>query len=73
MSNPYKLLKSILPDPPLLVGQVTAYANGTATVLLPDGGTLLARGEAAVNDRVFVRNGAIEGLAPLLPVEIIEV
>lgn len=71
--NPYKLLKSILPDPPLLVGTVTVYANGTATVTLPDGGTVLARGEAQVNDRVFVRDGAIEGPAPSLTVEIIEV
>lgn len=73
MTNPYKLLKSLLPDPPLLVGTVTAVANGTATVELPDGGTVLARGEAQVNDRVFVRDGAIEGPAPALTLEVIEV
>jgi hypothetical protein len=71
--NPYRKLKSLLPDPPLLVGTVIAYGNGTATVELPGGGTVKARGEAAVSDKVFVRDGAIEGPAPSLPVEIIEV
>lgn len=71
--NPYRKLKNLLPDPPLLVGTVIAYANGTATVELPGGGTVKARGEAAVSDKVFVRDGAIQGPAPSLPVEIIEV
>ncbi len=71
--NPFKQLKAILPDPPLLVGDVIAYSNGVATVELPDGGTVQARGEAAVSDRVFVRDGAIEGPAPSLTVVLIDV
>lgn len=72
-TNPYKLLKSLLPDAPLQVGTVTSYANGTATVTLPDGGTVLARGVVQVGDRVFIRDNVVEGPAPALTVEIIEV
>lgn len=71
--NYYKLLKSILPDAPLLVGDVVAVSNGTATVELPDGSQVQARGEAVVTDRVFIRDGVIEGPAPSLTVELIDV
>jgi hypothetical protein len=71
--NYYKLLKSILPDAPLLVGDVVAISNGTATIELPDGSEVQARGEASVSDRVFIRDGVIEGPAPSLTVEIIDV
>ena len=71
--NYYKLLKSILPDAPLLVGDVVAVSNGTATVELPDGSQVQARGEAVVTDRVFIRDGVIEGAAPSLTLEIIEI
>lgn len=63
----------LLPPTPLQVGTVTAIAGGVATVELPGGGTLQARGEAAVGTRVFVRDGAIEGPAPVLPVVLIDV
>lgn len=71
--NLYKKLKSILPDPPLLVGDVAAFDDGTAIIDLPDGGQVTARGAATVGDRVFVRDGLIEGSAPALSVELIEV
>lgn len=71
--NPYKLLRDLLPDAPLLVGTVTAAGNGTATIQLPDGGTVQGRGSATVGQRVFVRDGVIEGPAPSLPVELIDV
>lgn len=75
MSNPYKLLKSLLPDPPLQVGTVTAVDGSTVTVQLPDGGTLQARAQIdlQVNDKVFVRDGVVEGEAPALTLEVIEV
>lgn len=73
MTNLYKLFRSLAAEPPLLVGTVTAYAAGTATVELPDGGIVTAHGVAAVNDRVFVRGGRIDGPAPALPVELIDV
>lgn len=71
--NPYKLLKDLLPDPPLLIGEVMDFANGTAIVELPDGSTVQARGDTTVGAKVFVKDGAIEGVAPSLTVEIIEV
>ena len=71
--NPFKLLKSILPDAPLLVGDVIAVNNGTATIELPDGSQAQARGDASVSDRVFFRDGVIEGPAPSLTVVEIDV
>ena len=73
MRNPFKLLRDLLPDAPLQVGTVLSVTSGVAAVELPGGGRLLARGTAATGQRVFVRDGLVEGLAPNLPVEIIEV
>lgn len=73
MLNPYKALRALLPDAPLLAGTVTAYSSGVATVTLPGGGTVNARGEATVGQRVFVRDGAIDGPAPELVQLVIEV
>ncbi len=71
--NPFQRLVNLLPKRPLQVGDVIAVDNGVCTIELPGGGIETARGEAAVNDRVFFRDGAIEGSAPSLPVEFIEV
>jgi hypothetical protein len=73
MRNPFKQLIDLLPQHPLQVGTVTAYADGVATVELPGGGTVQGRGEASVGDHVFVRDDVIEGPAPVLPVELISV
>ena len=43
-----------------------SVADGVATVTLPGGGVIQARGTATVGQRVFVCNGAIEGPAPAL-------
>lgn len=72
-TNPFKLLKALLPDPGLEVGDVLAISNGTATIQLPGGGLLQARGITTVGARVFVRNNLIEGPAPSLTVEIIDI
>lgn len=72
-TNLFKRLKALLPDPPLQVGDVIGFADGVATIELPGGGLVTARGEATIGDRVFFRNGAIEGDAPSLPIEVIEV
>ncbi|MCB4362693.1 hypothetical protein KIH07_03045 [Hydrogenophaga taeniospiralis] len=66
MSNPYARFLALLPPRPLLVGTVIAVDGEVATVELPEGGQLHARGAAAVNGRVFVRDGVIEGEAPNL-------
>lgn len=71
--NLYRAFLDLMPAPALLVGDVVAYDDGVATVELPDGSIVQARGSAAVDDRVFVRNGLIEGPAPDLSVETIEI
>jgi len=71
MSNLYRKFRALIPDAPLLVG--TVVATMPLRVELPDGTQIPARGEATLSERVFVRDGAVEGPAPLLPVEIIEV
>lgn len=73
MRNPYRALLDLLPQAPLQVGDVTAIDNGVATITLPGGGTTNARGGAQVGDRVFFRDGVIEGAAPALPVVFLEV
>lgn len=73
MSNIYRAFLDLLPARPLQVGTVLAIADGVATVELPGGGRLQARGSAGVGDKVFVRDGVIEGTAPNLPLEVIEV
>lgn len=62
--NPYSRLLGLLPQRPLQVGEVIAVDNGVCTIELPGGGRETARGEAALNDRVFFRDGTIEGPAP---------
>lgn len=73
MANPYKVLLGLLPDAPLLVGDVVEYADGVAMIEMPGGGRASARGSATVGDRVFFRDNVIEGPAPALPVELIDV
>lgn len=62
--NPYSRLLGLLPQRPLQVGDVISVDNGVCTIELPGGGRETARGEAALNDRVFFRDGNIEGPAP---------
>lgn len=64
MSNLYRRLIDLLPSAPLQVGDVTSAANGVATITLPGGGVVTARGVAEPGDRVFFRDSAIEGPAP---------
>lgn len=73
MHNLYQQFRALLPHAPLQVGTVAAVANGVVTVQLPGGGRLSARGQADVGQNVFVRDGVIEGLAPNLPLEVIEI
>ena len=51
------------------VGTVSAVDNGIATVTLPGGGQLRARGEATVGAQVYVQDGVIQGPAPELPLD----
>lgn len=72
-SNLYTALLGLLPGRPLQVGTVTAVAGGVATIALPGGGTGQARGDTTVGSKVFFRDGVIEGPAPTLTVELIDV
>ena len=43
-----------------------SVTGGVATIEVPGGGYAQARGDATVGQRVYFRDGAIEGLAPTL-------
>lgn len=72
-TNPYKLLKEILAGDPLQVGTVDSETGGVLTLSLPGGGTAQARGSETVGTRVFFKDGAVQGVAPSLPVELIDI
>ena len=63
--NLFKQFLDLIPPRPLEVGTVQSIiSSGIAHVELPGGGVLQARGEATIGQRVFVRDGVIEGPAP---------
>ena len=68
MSNLYNRFKAIVGPGPLQIGEVTAYADGIATVTLPGGGQARARGETQLGAKVFIQDGKVIGPAPDLPV-----
>lgn len=73
MFNPWKDLQSLVAGPALQVGVVSAVDEGVATVDLPGGGQVRARGVASVSQTVFLRGDVIEGVAPDAgPIEIID-
>ncbi|MFC7459188.1 hypothetical protein [Hydrogenophaga defluvii] len=73
MHNLYEQFRRLVSDPPLQAGTVVDVGSGVVTVALPGGGLIRARGDAAVGQKVFVRDDAIEGVAPSLTLEIIEI
>lgn len=73
MRNLLTQLKEILGSPPLLVGTVAAVDGEIVKVQLPGTGVVSARGSAQLGDKVYVRDGVIEGPAPDLPIHTIEV
>lgn len=73
MRNLYKAFLDLIPDPALQVGTVLSVVDNIAVIELPGGGSIRARGAAAVGQNVFVRGGVIEGVAPTLPLEVIDI
>lgn len=71
--NQFAKLRRLLPGSPLLVCTVISSGSGGATVALPGGSHIAVRGEAAVGSSVFVQDNAIQGTAPSLPSDIVEV
>jgi len=75
-TNLYRALLELLPEPPLQVATVAAVhtSEGSSTITWPGGSQQRVRGTSvAAGGLVFVRNGVIEGSAPALMVETIEV
>lgn len=70
--NPFRRLQGVFPDPPLLIGDVVALVDGAVVVEEPGGGRSNVRGAASVGDRVFFCNGTIQGPAPNLPIDSID-
>jgi len=75
-TNLYRALRELLPEAPLQVATVTAVHvdEGASTITWPGGSQQRVRGvSVAAGSNAFVRNGVIEGAAPALTLEIIEV
>ena len=73
MPNPLQSLKQLLAGPPQQLGQVVSVTGNLATIELPGGAQIKARGAATVGQHVFEQGGLILGDAPTLPIDIIEV
>ena len=73
LNNVYWQFRQLIPDPPLQAGTVIDVGAGVVTVVLPGGGQIKARGSAALGQKVFVRDDAVQGIAPNLTLEIIEI
>jgi hypothetical protein len=73
MRNLIHLFKDVFPDSPLLVAEVISVAGGLAVVEMPGGARAHVRGSATVGQKVFVRDGVIDSVAPDLPVIEIEI
>ena len=73
MHNLYEQFRQLIPDPPLQVGTVVAVGPGVVTVAMPGGGLIKARGSASIGQNVFVRDDTVEGIAPALTLELIEI
>ncbi len=73
MHNLYEQFRQLIPDPPLQAGTVVGVGAGVVIVALPGGGLIRARGSTAIGQKVFVRDDVIEGVAPSLPMEVIDI
>jgi hypothetical protein len=65
-ANVWSAFKQILPSDPLLVGVVASVSGETSLMTLIDGGVIRVRGVGAVNEKWYIRNGALESKAPSL-------
>ena len=75
-TNLYRALRELISEPPLQVALVVSVSPGTGESLVewPGGSQQRVRGtQVSTGGRVFVRNGVIEGAAPSLTLETIDV
>lgn len=64
--NLYRTFRGVVNSAPVMAGIVIAAdAGGTQVkVELPDGGILVAIGSEMLGQRVYVRDGIVQGIAP---------
>jgi len=67
--NVWKQFENLLPKSPMLIATVTAHlSNDRSSVSFPGGGTAIVIGQTvSVNDKAFIQNNIIQGMAPTLP------
>ena len=73
MQNIYRAFLDLLPARPLQLGTIVSVDGETATIELPGGGVVAARGAGGIGDQVFVRDGVIEAAAPDMPIDVVEI
>ncbi len=66
LTNPFKRWQDLQPKRLRQVGEVIHMAGDVATIELPSGARVQAIGKAGIGDRVYIRDGLIEGEAPML-------
>lgn len=74
--NLYKRLLSLMPQSPILTGQIAeTYGDDTARVVLPGDGQLRVRNPQGFvqGAQVYVQDSAVIGPAPQLPYVLIEI
>lgn len=72
-ANAYVRLARMLSGGPVKIGTVTAFSSGVAMIEYPGGAKETARGDTSVGQKVFVKDGVIQGEAPSLPVYEVEI
>lgn len=70
--NLFAQFRRLVGQRPLQFGEVIAIDGESATIEMPDGGRLQARGSATIGAKVYLRDGVIEAEAPNLPLQLIE-
>ena len=70
IKNLFVRFQRLIPQSALYVGTVTAFnADGTSTITLSSGGTIIAQGQdVAIGLKAFVQDERVQGEAPSLTV-----
>lgn len=73
MFNSYRAIQALLSDGAVQVGEVQQSASGELVVVLDSGAKLAAKGSEPVGQRVCIKNGYVQGKAPNMTSQTIEV
>lgn len=73
MTNPYRRLLALLPTTPRQVGEVISVSGLRVRVDLLGGGMRTCHGDAQVGSMVYVEGDQLTGVAPSLPVVVLEI